>query len=112
MLQVTALITKFYNCVYVTIYCWGGQRTLGTGQCLLGGSVHGLGEVTHVGGGDAGDGDSAVLGEVDAVVPGAGRHLLGSHPGEGKHSNLVSDVLPVAAGSLNTFSGENLFYKL
>ena len=102
MLQLTALITNFYNCVYVTIYCSGGKRTggAGHGQCLLGGSVHGLGQVTHVGGGDAGDGDSPVLGEVDAVVPGACRNLLGGHPGEGEHSNLVSDVLPVAAGSL------------
>ena len=67
---------------------------------LFGCGVHGLGEVAHVARGDAGDGDSAVLGEVDAVVPGAGRHLLGCHPREGKHPNLVSDVLPVAAGSL------------
>ena len=43
---------------------------------LFGCGVHGLGEVAHVAGGDAGDGDSAVLGEVDAVVPGAGRHLI------------------------------------
>ena len=67
--------------------------------------MHGLGQVTHVGGGDAGDGDSPVLGEVDAVVPGAGRHLLGGHPSKGEHSNLVSDVLPVTAGSFKIFSG-------
>ena len=66
-------------------------------QALLGGGVHGLGEVAHVARGDAGDGDSAVLGEVDAVVPGAGRHLLGGHPGKGEHPDLVRDVLPVAA---------------
>ena len=59
--------------------------------------MHGLVQVTHVGGGVAGDRDVPVLGQVDAAVPGAGRHLLGRHPGEGKHSNLVTDVLPVAA---------------
>ena len=69
----------------------------GHGQDLLGGVMHGLGEVTHVAGCDAGDGDSPVLGEVDAVVLGAGGHLLGGHPGEGEHPDLVSDVLPVAA---------------
>ena len=69
----------------------------GHGQDLLGGVMHGLGEVTHVAGGDASDGDSPVLGEVDAVFLSAGRHLLGGHPGEGEHSNLVSDVLPVTA---------------
>ena len=69
----------------------------GHGQDLLGGVMHGLGEVTHVARGDASDGDSPVLGEVDAVFLGAGRHLLGGHPGEGEHSNLVSDVLPVTA---------------
>ena len=74
-----------------------GRELWGAGQDLLGGSVHGLGQVTHVGGGDAGDGDSPVLGQVDAVVPGAGRHLLGRHPSEGEHTNLVSNVLPVAA---------------
>ena len=30
--------------------------------------MHGLGEVADVGGGDSGDGDAAVLGEVHAVV--------------------------------------------
>ena len=59
--------------------------------------MHGLGQVTHVGRGDAGDGYSPVLGQVATVVPGAGRHLLGRHPSEGKHSNLVTDMLPVAA---------------
>ena len=93
VLQLTALlhIYNFYNCVYVTIYFWGA------GQDLLGSSVHGLGQVTHVGRGYAGDRDSPVLGQVDAVVSGAGRHLLGRHPGESEHPNLVSDVLPVAA---------------
>ena len=67
----------------------------GLGKDLLGGVMHSLGEVTHVGGGDSGDGDSPVLGEVDAVFPCAGGHLLRGHSGEGEHSNLVSDVLPV-----------------
>ena len=35
---------------------------------------------------------------IAAVVPGAGRHVLGHHPSAGKHSNLVSDVLPVSRG--------------
>ena len=42
--------------------------------------LHGLGQVTHVGGGDAVDEYSPVLGPVAAVVPGAGRHMLGHHP--------------------------------
>ena len=64
-----------------------GRELSGAGQYLLGGSVHSLGQVTHVGRGDAGDRDSPVLGQVDAVVSGAGRHLLGRHPGEGEHTN-------------------------
>ena len=64
----------------------------------LSGLLHGLGQVTHVGGGDAGVGYSPVLGQVAAVVPGAGRHVLGHHPSAGEHSNLVSDVLPVSRG--------------
>ena len=62
------------------------------GRYLLGGRVHGLVQVTHVGGGDAGNRDVPVLGQVDAVVPGAGRHLLERHPSGGEHPNLVSDV--------------------
>ena len=62
------------------------------GRYLLGGRVHGLVQVTYVGGGDAGNRGVPVLGQVDAVVPGAGRHLLGRHPSGGKHPNLVSDV--------------------
>ena len=64
---------------------------------LFGCGVHGLGEVAHVARGDAGDGDSAVLGEVDAVVAGDGGHLLGGHPREGEHADLVRDVPPVPA---------------
>ena len=41
------------------------------------GLVPGLGQGTHVGGGDAGGGYSPVLGQVATVVPGAGRHMLG-----------------------------------
>ena len=88
----------------------------------LSGLLHGLGQVTHVGGGDAGDGYSPVLGQVAAVVPGAGRHMLGHHPSAGKHSNLVSDVLPVSRGLnlIKTFhfissctgcvSSQNMYY--
>ena len=61
--------------------------------------MHGLGQVTNIAGGDAGDGDSAVLGQVHAVVLGHLLHLLGGHAGEGEHANLVSDVLPVTARS-------------
>ena len=50
--------------------------------------MHGLIQVTHVGGGVAGDRDVPVLGQVDSVVSGAGRHLLGRHPGEGELANI------------------------
>ena len=73
---------------------WAGEE-----EGLLGGSMHGLGQVTHVAGGNASDGDPAVLGQVHAVLLGDLLHLLGGHAGEGEHANLVCDVLPVAAGS-------------
>ena len=56
--------------------------------------------MANIPGGDSGDGNSTILGEVNAVVLRDVRHLLRRHPSEGEHSNLVSDVLPVAAGSL------------
>ena len=90
VLQLTVLISNFYNCVCVTKL----QRR--TENCR--GLVRGLGQVTHGGGGDAGDGYSPVLGQVATVVPGAGRHMLGHHPSAGEHSYLVSDVLPVSRG--------------
>ena len=37
--------------------------------------MRGLGQVTHIGGGDAGDGYSPVLGQVATVVPGAGNPM-------------------------------------
>ena len=63
---------------------------------LLGDGVHGLRQVTHVAGGDAGDGDSSVLGEVDTEVLGDLLDLGRGHTGEGEHSNLISDMCPVA----------------
>ena len=59
--------------------------------------MHCLGQVTNVAGGDASDGDSSVLGEVDAVVLLDGLHLVSGHACEGEHSNLICDVLPVSA---------------
>ena len=63
---------------------------------LLGDGVHALCEVTNVAGGDAGDGDSAVFCEVDTELLGDLLHLGGGHAGEGEHSDLVSDMFPVA----------------
>ena len=79
VLQLTVLISNFYNCVCVTKLQRKEDRE------------------PHVGGCDAGDGYSPVLGQVATVVPGAGRHMLGYHPSAGEHSYLVSDVLPVTA---------------
>ena len=66
---------------------------------LLGDSVHGLCQIANILGGDASHGDPAILGEVDAEVLGDGRHLVLGHPGKAEHTNLVSNVLPVAGGS-------------
>ena len=84
------LISSFYNCVCVTKL----QRRTENRRGL----VHGLSQVTHVGGSDAGDGYSPVLRQVATVVPGAGGHMLWHHPSAGEHSYLVSDVLPVSRG--------------
>ena len=79
---VTVLLSNFYNCVCVTKL----QRRTENRRGL----VHGLSQVTHVGGSDAGDGYSPVLRQVATVVPGAGGHMLWHHPSAGKHSYLVS----------------------
>ena len=51
--------------------------------------------MADVSGGDSGDGNSAILGEVNTEVLGDLLHLIRGHPSEGKHSNLVGDVFPV-----------------
>ena len=71
--------------------------------------------MADVSGGDSGDGNSAILGEVNTVVLRDLRNLLRGHPSEGKHSNLVSDVFPVTRGTLKSFlifpKYENISYR-
>ena len=62
---------------------------------LLGDSGHGFSQMAHISGGDSGDGNPAVLGEVNTVVLRDLLHLLRRHPSEGKHANLLGDVFPV-----------------
>ena len=68
-------------------------------SCLLGHSGHGLSQMANISWGDSGDGNSAVLGEINAVVLRNLLNLLRGHPSEGEHSNLVGDMFPVARGS-------------
>ena len=71
---------------------------------LLGDIGHGLGQMAHITGGDSGDGNPAVLGEVNTVLLGDLLHLLRRHPGEGKHSNLIGDVFPVTRRTFTSAS--------
>ena len=77
------------------------------GSGSLGDCSHGLGQVTNIAGGDSGDRDPAVLGEVDTEVLGDLRHLVWGHSSEGEHSNLVGDMFPVAAWS---WTNKSSFY--
>lgn len=49
--------------------------------------------------GDARDGDTAILGQVDGVVLGDLLDLLGLEAGVGEHADLVGDVGPVVLGA-------------
>jgi hypothetical protein len=62
--------------------------------------VHGVREVADVAGGDSGDRDATVLGQVNAVLGGELLDLGGVHACEAEHADLVGDVLPVAARAL------------
>lgn len=55
--------------------------------------------MVDIGAGDAGDGDAAVLGEVDGVLLGQLLDLLGLEAGVGEHADLVGDVRPVVLGA-------------
>ncbi len=62
--------------------------------------MHGAGKVSNVSGGDSGDADTSVAGEVNVIVVAETVDLLGGQSGETKHSDLIGDVLPVARRSL------------
>ena len=59
----------------------------------------GLGETADVLGGDAGDGDAAVLGGVNAELGCQLVHLRGGQAGVGEHADLAGDVAPVVLGT-------------
>lgn len=56
-------------------------------------------EVADIARGDSSDGNATVLGQVDAVLRSELLDLSGIHASEAEHADLVSDVLPVAAGA-------------
>ena len=62
--------------------------------------MDGSGDVVDVAAVDAGNADSAVLGEVDAILLPDLEHLLLTQAGEGEHSDLVGDVRPILATAL------------
>lgn len=65
--------------------------------------------MVNVGGGDASNGDTAVLGQVDGVLLGQLLDLIGLETGKGEHANLVGDVRPVLLGAeLLELSAEEL----
>lgn len=57
-------------------------------------------DVLDITGGDSANGDTAVLGHVDGVLLDHSFGLLDGKTGEGEHTNLSSDVRPVALDSL------------
>jgi hypothetical protein len=59
---------------------------------LAGDLVDRLGETLDVGGGDTGNGDTAVLGGVDRVLLGQGIHLLRLQTSVGEHTDLSRKV--------------------
>ena len=61
--------------------------------------VDSLGEVVDVGAGNTGDGDTAILGEVDRVVLSDLLDLLSRQAGVGEHADLGGDVGPVVLGA-------------
>ena len=62
--------------------------------------MDGVGQVGVVLGRDAGDGDAAVLGQVDGELLGETLNLLLVEAGEAEHADLVGDVLPVVNRAL------------
>jgi hypothetical protein len=62
--------------------------------------MDGMCKVVDVGGGDADDGDAAVLRQVDGVLFRQLLHLLRRHSREAEHSDLVGDVRPVPGRTL------------
>lgn len=62
--------------------------------------MHCVCEVWHVLGGDSRHGNATVLGQVDGELGGELLHLGRSHSREAEHADLVSDVRPVATGTL------------
>jgi hypothetical protein len=62
------------------------------------GIIHSFGEMLALGGVEARHGDAAVRGEVDVPLLGEVLHLGLGEAGVGEHSDLVEDVLPVAGG--------------
>lgn len=62
---------------------------------LTGDLVDGLGKTLDVSRGDTSNGDSAVLGGIDAVLLCQSVHLLGLETGVGEHADLAGDVAPV-----------------
>ena len=79
------------------------RKASGRGRCSLGDGVHGGGQVVDVVRRDAGDGDAAVLGQVDAELFGQPLDLRRRHAREAEHADLVRDVLPVATGSYTIY---------
>jgi hypothetical protein len=62
---------------------------------LTGDLVDGLGKTLDVGRSDTSNGNSAVLGGVDAVLLGQGVHLFRLETSVGEHADLAGDVAPV-----------------
>lgn len=63
---------------------------------LLRDLMHGVSEILDIAARDASHRDATVLGQEDAVVLGKLFHLISGHAGEAEHSDLVSNMLPVA----------------
>jgi len=61
--------------------------------------LNALGNVVHILGGQAADGDSSVLGHVDVMLLDHSLGLLGGKAGEREHTDLSSDVGPVSLNS-------------
>lgn len=55
--------------------------------------------MVDIGAGDASNGDTAVLGQIDGVVLGDLGNLLGGQASVGEHADLVGDVGPVMLGA-------------
>ena len=61
--------------------------------------IDGLSEAANVVAGDAGDGDTAVLGSVDRELLSETGHLISGQTSVGEHADLASDVGPVVLGA-------------